>query len=106
MESSKNKNPNSLHVITLACILGCLLALQGCGGFATRVEIPKEVKVIVAVPCVKKSDLPTRPELRSDDEILALDRFKRTIAMWGERLDREDYEAKMAAVLAACASKE
>lgn len=92
----------TVSVVMSGCILLCMPLLTGCGLFTTRVEIPKEVKVIVSVPCMKKENLPTPPSLRSDDELLALDRYKRTLAMWEDRRARQAFEAEQSAVLVAC----
>lgn len=85
-------------------ILLCLLVLPACSAFTTRVEIPKEVKVIVSVPCIRKADIPSLG-LLSDKEMADLDRYKRTLAMWDERRARDDFEAQLLAVLTACAEK-
>lgn len=81
--------------------IAALALLTGCAGQQT-VEIPKEVRVPVPVPCVKAEDRPTRPQLRTDGEILALDDYKRTLAMWEDRRTRQAYEGELEAVVEGC----
>lgn len=82
-------------VMLLAAIL--ILGLAGC---ASTVEIPKEVKVPVPVPCVQER--PQRPPLLSDAELLALDRYKRTHALWGDRIERQRYQSELETVVEGC----
>lgn len=83
---------------TSVCCTAALL-LTGC---AHQLTVPAEVKVPVPVPCLKAEDKPARPALKSDAELLALDRYKRTLALWVERLERQAYEAKLEAAVEGC----
>ena len=76
-----------------------LILLAGC---ASTVEIPKEVRVPVPVPCIAPQDKPQRPPLAADAEMLALDTYRRTWALWGDRASREAYEARLEAVVEGC----
>lgn len=88
----------SLIVLCFPIILG---VLYGCG--TQPVQLPQKVEVAIQVPCLKKADIPPVPKLSTDAELLAMDRYKRTLVMWAERADRQDYEATLVAVLTACA---
>lgn len=79
-------------------ILACFAVLPA--GCASTVEIPKEVEVPVPVPCVEKR--PQRPPLLTDAELLALDQYKRTHALWGDRIERQRYESVMETVIDGC----
>jgi hypothetical protein len=74
--------------------------LTGCA--SQGVTIPREVRVQVPVPCIAPADVPQRPELMSDGEMLALDSYRATWALWGDRLERQGYEAKLEAVVEGC----
>lgn len=83
----------------VACA-GSALALIGCA--SAPLQIPKEVKVEVPVACIAAADRPERPTLLSDAELLALDDYRRTWALWGDRLERQGYESKLEAVAEGC----
>jgi hypothetical protein len=75
-----------------------LALLAGC----STLNIPKEVRVPVPVPCIDPKDRPQRPALMSDAELLALDRYKRTHALWADRAERQTYQEKLEAVVEGC----
>jgi hypothetical protein len=83
-----------------AALAAFYLALTGCA--SQGVTIPREVRVQVPVPCVAPTDVPQRPELMSDGEMLALDSYRAIWALWGDRLERQGYEAKLEAVVQGC----
>jgi hypothetical protein len=74
-------------------------AIAGC---ATPREVPRTVREQVPIPCVAREDRPERPVLLSDAELMALDDYRRTWALWGDRLEREGYELKLEAVVEGC----
>lgn len=71
--------------------------LSACSTFG----VPKEVFVPVPVPCVQEIPRPQNP-FKGDDELLAMDRYKRTLALWDERRERQIYEKTLLALLEAC----
>ena len=81
----------------LSLVFAALLA-----GCASTVEIPKEVRVPVPTPCIAPQDKPQRPLLASDAELLALDRYKRTHALWGDRIARQAYQSELETIVEAC----
>jgi hypothetical protein len=85
------------HMIRIS-VCSALLLLAGC----KTLEIPKETKIPVAVPCVAAKDRPPRPQLMSEAELMALDRYKRTHALWGDRAERQTYQEKLEAVVEGC----
>lgn len=82
----------------LTLMLG-MLVISGC---ASTVEIPREIKVPVPVACIAQQDKPQRPPLASDAELLALDTYRRTWALWGDRANREAYASKLEAIAEGC----
>jgi hypothetical protein len=81
----------------LAVFVGAILS-AGCA--SQRVEVPKEVRVSVPVPCVDAK--PARPQFRSLSELLSMDQHDRTIAAWSELRKYEAYTAETDAVLEGC----
>lgn len=57
------------------------LTLTGCSSVPT-IKVPREIAVPTPVPCVGPADVPKRPSLRADDEILALDDYRALHALW------------------------
>lgn len=84
---------------SLRIFASCAFLLSGCG---LTPKVPDEVKVPVPVPCIAAEDRPARPQFMSDAELLALDRYRRTRALWGDRAEREGYQAKLEAVVEGC----
>lgn len=54
------------------------------------------------VACIAPEDRPERPVLLSDAELMALDDYRRTWALWGDRMDRDVYEKKLEAIMEGC----
>lgn len=73
--------------------------LAGC---ASTVEVPREVRVPVPVPCIAPEKLPERPQFMTDAEILAFDSYRRTWALWMDRALRQAYEAQLEAIAKGC----
>ena len=76
------------------------LSLAGCA--AQTITVPKEVKVQVPVACVDPAARPQRPALRTEAELLALDRYRRTLAAWSDLKAYEAYSAELEAVVEGC----
>lgn len=88
------------YPLTLVAVLVAVVVLVGC---ATRgVEIPREVRVAVPTPCLAPEDKPARPALLTDAEILGLDTYRATWALWGERLELLGYSARLEVVVEGC----
>ena len=78
------------------------LAAAGCETVPRTVEILKEVLVQVPVPCIDPKEKPLRPALLTDAELNVLDNYRWAWAMWGDRLERRGYEAKLEAIVKEC----
>jgi hypothetical protein len=91
--------------ILLLLVFGSAVALPlgGCSWFSRpNVEIPKEVRVPVAVPCIDPGRRPERPPMRSEAELMAMDRGPRTIAAWSELKKLWGYAPQLEAVVEGC----
>lgn len=82
------------RALRLPCVL---LLLAGC---ASGPEIPREVPVMVPVPCI--TERPIRPSLLSDAELLALDDYGLILALARDRRVRQAYQAQIEAAIAGC----
>lgn len=77
-----------------------LLLLVGCA--AQTVTAPKEVRVAVPSPCISPANRPARPALRTEAQLMALDRYRRTLAAWSDLRAYEAYTAELEAVVEGC----
>lgn len=82
----------------LLLALWAVLILSAC---ATS-ELPKETKIPVPVPCVDSEDIPSQESLLSDDEILAMEPYDRTVAVWNDRKTRGEILARQDVLLQKC----
>lgn len=87
----------AIGAISIIALIVVLLA-----GCASGVQVPREVKVPTPVACIAPEDKPARPQLLSDGDILILDSYRAVWALWGDRLEREAYEQKLAAIVEGC----
>lgn len=78
----------------------CTAVLAGCA--APALQIPREVKVAVATPCIDARDRPVRPHLLTEGELLALDSYRRTWALWAEWLQLRLYVGELEPIIEAC----
>jgi len=81
----------------LLLLLSSALLLAGC---ASSIEIPREVRVPIPIPCIDRA--PVRPSLLSDAELLALDDYALVIALARDRRVRQGYEAELESAVEAC----
>ena len=80
-----------------------LAAIAGCAAVQPRIETiteTVEVPVPVAVPCVQ--EIPSRPAVQSDAEILALSDYGAVVALRRRDLLMQAWAAELEALLAAC----
>lgn len=86
---------NLLAVIAVAILpVGCT-SLQ-------QVQVPKEIRVAVHIPCVDPADRPARPQFRAIGDLLQMDRYARTLAAWSDLRKYEAYAAELEAVVEGC----
>lgn len=89
-------------VTTRHLLLSLLVVAGALAGCATRVSVPERVSVPVPTPCVEPVDLPHRPTLRSETDLLNMPRGLRTLATWSERAKLEAYAAQLEAIATGC----
>jgi hypothetical protein len=77
------------------------LTLTGCSS-VPRIEVPREVAVPVPVACVGTADVPRRPALRTDDEILGLDDYRSVHALWAAYGRLQAYVAELEIIARRC----
>lgn len=88
------------RVLLLAVIVAAAVPLASCA--RSPLEIPAEVKVEVPVPCIPPGGRPARPVARTEDELMALGRFQRTLALWSDWLKLQAYSAELEALVDGC----
>jgi hypothetical protein len=72
------------------------LLLGGC----CTLDVPKEVRVPVTVPCIEQA--PQRPSMMSDAELLALDDYGLVVALARDRRVRQSYQVTLEAIVEGC----
>ena len=77
------------------------LVLSGCSTLS-GLEIPREAKVPTPVPCIAQADVPQRPALRTAEDLMALDPYRRTHALWAAYARLWGYAGELAAVVEGC----
>lgn len=88
------------RILLLLFLTAAALALASCAD--APLEVPKEVKVPVPVACVPADKRPQAPVLRTEADLMAMDRYRRTIAAWSDKIKLEAYAAELAAIVEAC----
>lgn len=76
-----------------------VLLLAGCG---TMLPVPREVKIPVPVPCVDARDVPAKPPIATDADLLKLDDYQFTLTIWLDRRMLQQYSDLQAALLIGC----
>jgi type IV pilus biogenesis protein CpaD/CtpE len=89
------------RLLLLAVPVACAALAAGCSS-APRVDVPTEVRVRVPVACVDAAERLERPPLRSRSDLIAMDRYRRTLAVWSEWLELQAYAAKLEALVEGC----
>lgn len=84
----------------LLAVLVAAAALAACG--TSPIDVPKEVKVEVPIACIKPQDRPVRPYLRSKDDLVAMDLYRRTLAIAADWLKLWVYAAELEALVDGC----
>lgn len=77
------------------------LGLASCSSLPA-VQVPKEVKVQVPVPCVEATQRPQRPALATLDDLMAMDEGTRTLRAVADLERYEAYSRELEAVVEGC----
>lgn len=80
-------------------VMVTVLALSGCQSLP---EVPRETRVPTPVPCIAPADVPQRPALRTQAELLSLDSHRRTHAAWSDLTRLRAYVGELEAVVHGC----
>lgn len=83
-------------MIRIVWILVC------CAGCSTVPTAPKEVRVPVPVKCIDQ--VPQRPSMLSDGELLAMDDYGLVIALARDRRIRQGYEIELETLVQGCSA--
>jgi type IV pilus biogenesis protein CpaD/CtpE len=90
-----------MRTAILLAAAAALLLLPGCASTDPRpLELPKEVRIPVPVPCIK--DPIARPALVTDAQLAAMGDGDLVLSLAADRRERQQYEGKLEAQLAGC----
>lgn len=81
-------------------ILGTIV-LASCSSLPS-VQVPERVYVETPVPCVKPGRKPAAPQVLSDEELMALDSYRRTVRAYRDLTALRIYAVEAAAVIEGC----
>ena len=84
-----------IALITLALASGC--------ASIPEIKVPDTVQVPVPVPCVAPAGRPQRPATRTEDDLMAMDTYRRTLAAWADLTRLRAYAGELEAVVEGCA---
>lgn len=84
--------------VLLPLAMSCA-ALVAC---SSAVQVPERVEVQVPVACVAAADVPKRPPVRTEADLMAMDRYRRTLAAWSDLKSLEAYSTKLEAIAEGC----
>ena len=85
----------------LLLVLVAVSALAACSNLP-EVRVPERVSVPTPVPCVDPARRPRAPQLRTEADLLAMDRYRRTLAAWQDLKKHEAYQVELEAVVEGC----
>jgi len=89
-----------LNLLLLAVLVGAgVLALSGC---STGIQVPEKVPVPVPVACIKPGAKPVRPAVRTEADLMGMDRYRRTLASWSDLVKLQGYTAELEAIVEGC----
>ena len=93
-----------MMVSRLLLLIAAPLALALASGCSTipEVNVPREVRVQVPVPCVDPAARPQRPATRTEPDLLAMDTYRRTLAAWSDLTRLRAYAGELEAVVEGC----
>lgn len=77
------------------------VALAACAP-QSELKVPEQVKVEVPIACIRPADVPQPPALRTEPELMAMDRYRRTLATWSDLVQLQAYRKQLEAIAAGC----
>lgn len=90
-----------LNLLLRAVLVACAWLPAGCAD--QPVKVPDQVKVEVSSACIPPEKRPTKPAVRSEAELWAMDEYHRTIAVWSDLTALRDiYLPQAEAVIEGC----
>lgn len=91
--------PRRLLLLLIAALATALAT--GCSS-VPEISVPEKVFVQVPVPCVHPDSRPQRPEVRTEDDLLRMDTYGRTLATWSDLTRLRVYAGELEAVVEGC----
>lgn len=92
---------NRRNALLLLVLIVLVPALASCSSMG-RIEVPKEVKVQVSVPCVDPAKRPMPPAIVQLDDLMAMDRGTRTLRAIAALERLQAYVAELEAIVEGC----
>lgn len=83
-------------LLLLEALVAFAVALAGCS------TIPDQVSVPVPVACIPADDVPEKPAMRSEADLLNMPRGLRTLATWADLWKLHIYSARLEALVEGC----
>jgi hypothetical protein len=90
------------NLLLLGVVATAASLLAGCPATIPTVKVPERVEVEIPVACVKASQRPPAPRLRTVDELMAMDEYSRTLASWSELEKLWGYAPALEALVEGC----
>lgn len=76
-------------------------ALAACSN-VQQVKVPEKVLVPTPVACVDPAKRPKPPRERSESDLIAMERYRRTLATWSELQKSRAYALELEAIVEGC----
>lgn len=88
--------------LLLLCVAVLAAALATGCSTVPEIAVPEKVLVQVPVPCVHPDSRPQRPATRTEDDLLNMDTYGRTLATWSDLARLRAYAGELEAVVEGC----
>jgi len=95
------KAPSAVSLLLRGGIVIAALALASCSS-VPKIDVPKEVRLPVPIPCVDAAKRPKPPAVVPIDDLLAMDKGTRTLRAWANLERLVAYAAEVEAVVEGC----
>ena len=87
--------------LLLLLVLGTVSALAACSSIP-EIRVPERVLVPTPIACVDPAKRPPAPQLRAEADLLAMDQYRRTLAVWQDLKKHEAYMVQLEAIVEGC----